>query len=886
MATARRFVLRIVAFLRFDRAEHELAREVASSLALMEDELRGKGMTSEDARLAARRAFGGVEQAKERHRDERSFAWLDDARRDVAYALRTLRRAPGFAAAAILTLALGVGTNAAIFSVVNAVLVRPLPFRAPDRLVQLWETPPQGNRPNVVSPGNFFDWQEQAASFEAIGAYTGSFGMAMTRSGQPARVETSRMTASALRALGVDPVVGRLFDTPEIAPAAEAGEILISRAFWRQRFRADVAAVGSVILLNDRPYTIVGVMPAGFDFPTPKVEAWMPATFPASDRNERRSHNWRVVARLKDSVSIQAAEGELKAIAAKNARLYPETMEGWSAKAVPLHRDMVGEVEPLLVTLAALALTVLLAACANLASLLLARARRRETEFALRSAVGAGRVRILRQIVTEVIVLAVIGGALGMTLVAAMLPALLAAVPADIPLIQHVSIDPTVVAVAAGLTLLTALAVGLAPALRIARRDLRPALQAARVHGDVQTGRIRGVLLGAQFALSIVLVIAAGLLVRSFGRLAAVDYGFDPGGLAEASLDLPAARYADQPSQERFYAELLDRARALPGVVSAALASDPPLYGNSMTFSFAIDGKPATNPSGRENPVNLVAVSSAYFETLRVPVIQGRAIGEADRRGAAPVLAINRTLANRFWPDSTAVGHHLSFVGPGGPWYEIVGVVGDTKDDGLDKPVPPTLFVPYKQRGPNWTWLSWEVLVVRARPGVDPASLASALRDTVWKVDPDLPLLSFDTVDALYAENAARRRFAMQLATGFAVLALLLSVFGLYGVVSYAVGEREQEIGVRLALGGRPGQILAPVMATGMAPAVAGVALGALGAAGLTRFLEPVLFGVSPTDLATFAGMIALLLAVAAAAAWVPARRATLIDPARSLRGE
>ncbi len=869
------------------RVERDMDREWRFHLDARIDALVAAGRTRDDAERLARREFGDAVRWKEESRDARGVRLLDELRSDIRYALRQMRRSPGVALVVVLTLALGVGTNAATFSVVNAVLVRPLPFRAPDRLVRLWETSPQGNTRNVVSPGNFFDWKEQATSFAAMGAHTGgSFGMAMTGSGQPARVETTRITASAFETLGVAPLVGRLFHTPELAPPAEADEVLISHAFWQDRFGADPSAIGKVVDLNDRPYTIVGVMPAGFDFPTPRTQVWVPATFSAGERNERRSHNWHIVARLKPGVTPQAAEAELAAIAARDARLYPEFMEGWSANVVPLHRDMVGEVEPLLVTLALLALTVLLAACANLASLLLARARRRETEFALRAAVGAGGGRLVRQIVTEVLVMGTIGGGLGISLLALSLPALLAAMPADIPLVTHVSIDPVVVGVAAGLTLLTSLAVGLVPAVRVARRDLRPALQSVRTHGDVQTGRLRGALLVAQFALSIALVIAAALLVRSFSRLSAVDYGFAPDGLAEASLDLPAARYGDEPAQERFYAELARRTRAIPGVAAAALASDPPLYGNAMTFGFAIQGKPAANPSGREDPVSLLTVSPGYFETLRVPVVEGRTIRDTDRRGAPPVVVVNEALADRFWKGASAVGHHLSFAGPGGPWYEIVGVIGDTKDDGLDAPARPAMFVSYGQRAPAWTWLSWEVLVVRARPGVDPSSLAPAVRDAVWKIDPGLPLLSFDTVDALYRDKAARRRFAMQLAGGFALLALALCVFGIYGVVSYAVGEREQEIGVRLALGASPGQILAPVMATGIAPALAGVALGTLAAVGLTRFLEPVLFGVTPTDLATFAATIVLLLAVAAVSAWIPARRATLIDPARSLRGE
>jgi predicted permease len=882
----RRFFSRLLAFVRFTRAEAELSREVDSHLTLLEDEYQRRGLTADEARGAARRAFGGVEQVKERHRAERSFPLLDDARRDVMYAVRSLRRAPVFAAVFVLTLALGVGINGTIFGVANAVLVRPLPFPAPDRLVQIWETSPQGNSRNLVSPGNYMDWREQANSLDAVGAYSAPILMAMIGRGEPISVRVTRITASALAALRVRPVVGRVFETPDLAPPADALQALISHAFWRQRFGSETSIAGSRITLNDRSYTIAGVLPAGFDFPSAAVDVWVPAVFSAPDRTERRAHNWRVIGRLADPLSAQAAEQELETIAARSAQQYPQFMQGWGVNLVSLHRDMVGDVRPLIVTVSALALTLLLAACVNLASLLLARTRRREIEFALRSAVGAGRGRLMRQVVVETLVLGAAAGGLGLLLTTLTLPALVAACPADVPLVGQASIDSGVIAVSAVLTLAATLTVALAPALRVTSRHLQTSLQSARLSGDRRAGRIRGALLVAQFAISIGLIISAGLLVRSFSRLAAVEYGFAPGRLVEAMVDLPASRYGDQVSQARFYRELIDRVRALPGVESAAVTTTAPLSGSAPTFSFAIEGRPASNPSGREDPVSLAAVSPGYFEALGVPVLQGRAIAQSDRSGSVSVVVINRALANRFWSGTNAVGRRLSFAGPGGPWYEIVGVVGDTRDEGPDKPPVPAMWIPYELRQPNWTWFSWGVLIVRARPGVEPASLGESLRHAVWSVDANLPLLSFDRVDALYAENVARRRFAMQLAVGFAGLALLLMAFGVFAVVSYGVGERTQEFGIRLALGATRGQILRPAMAVAMTPAAVGIAAGALAAAALTRWIEPLLFDVSPTDVRTFIGTAALLLALAAIAAWMPARRATLIDPVSNLRSQ
>ncbi len=870
------------------RLEREMEQEWQFHLDSRIDALVAEGHARDGAERIARREFGDLGRWKEESRHARGFRLLDELRFDVRHALRQMRRTPGFSLAVIATIALGVGINAALFSVVNAVLVRQLPYHAPERLVRLWEVTPHGDDHNVVSRGNYLDWREQATAFEDIGAHGAPYGVALTGAGEPARVLVARMTASAFRVLGVPALIGRTYDTREHgAPAGDGDDVVVvSHGFWLEHFASDTQAVGRVIHLDDRAYTIVGVMPEDFGFPAPATQVWVPATFDDRDRAERRSHNLDVIGRLKPGVGIETAKAGMSAIASRTARLFPEFMTGWGVNVVPLHGDLVGDVRPLLVTLACLALAALLAACANLASLLLARARRRETEYAIRAAIGAGRGRLVRQVVTEVVVLGTLGGAVGVGVVAAALPALVAAVPPDIPLIEHVSIDPVVLAFAAGLTLVTSLAVGLVPALRIARTDLRSSLRSVRAGLDARASRMRSGLLVAQFAFSVALLVAAALLMQSFGRLAAVDYGFDPQRLVEGMIDLPRARYPDQPAQERFHARLLERVRALPGVESAGLASDPPLAGNTMTFSFAIEGRPAKNASGREDPVSLVAVSPGYFETLKLPVVRGRTFTASDRRGALPVIVINRRLADRFWSAATAVGQHISFVGPGGPWYEIAGVVGDSRDNGLDQPAAPAIYLPFEQRRDNWTWLSWQVFVLRAKPGVDPASLARPLRQAVWSLDPNLPLLSFHTVEGLYADNAARRRFAMQLASGFAALALVLCLFGVYGVITYSVSERGREIGIRLALGARPIRILALIMKTGLGPAIIGVVIGAAVVAGLTRFLKPLLFAIEAVDAPTFGAMIALLLAAALVAAWVPARRATRIDPARSLRGE
>lgn len=880
----RRFFKRVVAFLEVSRAEEELNRELDSHLILLEDEFRARGMSDGEARSAARRAFGGVEEVKERHREARSFQWLNDARRDLRYAIRSLTHAAGFSSAFVLTLALGVGINSAIFGIVNAVLVRPLPFPAPDRLVRIWERSPQGNQRNPVAAGNYFAWRE-ATSFAAVGAYSVPTRMALSGSGEPVAVQASRMSAGALTALGVRPSVGSLFSTSELAPEQEASEALISHAFWRQQFGEQAATIGRRILLNDRPFTIVGVLPDSFNFPSADVELWLPAVFSPREREERRSHSWQVVGRLANGTTPQRAQDELAAMTARATREYPQYMQGWGVGVVSLHDDIVGEVTPLIVTLSALALTLLIAACVNLASLLLARTRQREGEFALRSAVGAARSRLVRQVVIETMLLGFVGGVVGLALGVLTLPALRAASPPDIPLVASASVDARVVVMAALLTLGCSLSIAAVPAFRVTAGDLQSSLHSTRTAGDSRAARSRSLLLVAQFAVAIALSIAAGLLVRSFQQLSAVENGFDPARLVEALVDLPARRYPNQASQARFYKEVLEHVRALPGVESAAITTTAPLSGGGPTFSFAIQGLTSTNPSGREDPVSLSAVSPGYFETLGVPLLHGRSIEETDRSNSAGVLVINRALATRFWPGgSGAVGQRISFAGAAGPWYEIVGVVGDTRDAGPDKPPSPTIYLPYESRQPNWTWFSWGVMIVRAQPGFPPASLAPSLRRAVWSGDDRLPLLSFESVDTLYAANVARRRFAMELAVAFAALSVSLLALGVFSVVSYGVGERTQEFGIRIALGARPIQILWPAMTVAMKPALLGVMAGAIAAMGLARWIEPLLFGVTTTDARTFVAAGAGLLGLAAVAAWIPAHRATSIEPASNLR--
>lgn len=809
---------------------------------------------------------------------------------DLRYALRLFAKNPGYTLATVGTLALAIGATTAIFSVVQGVLLRPLSYREPERLVRVWEVSPRGENRNVVSPGNYLDWRDRARSFDAIGAHSGTFGMALTGAGEPLNVVVTRLTPSALVALGVQPQAGRLF-TEEEGQESGPPAVLLSDALWRQRFGADSAIVGRSVALNGESFTVVGVMRPEFRFPSADAEIWVAQRFGESDRTERRAHNFGVIARLKRDVAIEGAMAEMRTIARQIAADQPAFMTGWSVNVVTYHRDLVESASSLIVMLFGVVMVVLLVACANLANLALARATGRVHEIAVRSALGASRVRIARQLLTESLVQAGAGGALGLVVVAVTLQTLVAAVPDDIPRLGEVRLDPVVFAFATGVTMLSALLVGVLPALRGSWASAsscslwHEALASSRVSGGLRASRLRAALVVAQIALALVLLVGAGLLVRSVIKLNAVDYGFRPDGVLAVNLDIPRARYPDRGAQSRFYERLLERVRALPGVAAVSTTSGAPASGVPTTFSFAVEGRATANPSGREDPVPLRAVMPDYFRTLGIPLIYGRTIEPTDREDSPPVVLFNEALAKRFWTGN-AVGRRISFVGPGGPWYEVVGVVGDTRDDSLEQPAPPAVYVPYAQRREQWAWLTWQTLVVRAQPGFEPTDLVPSIRAALSEVDPSLPLQSVRTVNELYAENTARRRFAMQLTGGFAALSLLLGALGIYAVVAYSVAQRRREIGIRLALGAPPRAVARQIVRAALRLAALGAVLGTLSALGLTRFLETLLFGVEPTDVATFVAMLVLLLAIAALASWIPARRAMRVDPMKALRTE
>lgn len=870
-----------------DQVSDEVDAEIRYHLERRIEELEAEGRSRDEAERMAVAEFGDVEAAKRalgkassrRERSQRRVEWLGELFQDLRFGWRKLVAEPGFTVVAVLTLALGIGANTAIFSVVNAVLIRPLPYPAEDRLVKVWETTPEGVTTNVVSSGNYMDWREQASSFDALGAHSWLFGMTLSGVEDPTRVRVMRITPSALNALGVGAAVGRTFTAAEGEPGGPS-VALISHRLWQARFGGDPDVVGGTVQLDGTPFTVVGVMPPSFDYPAPEVDVWRVLRFGAEDYTQRRAHQWNVVGRLQDGATVETAHAELNAIADRIREEHPRHMTGWGVNVVPLRTDMVGEAGTLLWVLMGVVGVVLLLTCVNLANLLLARATAREREVAVRSALGAGRGRLVRQLVVESLLLGVLGGGIALLVIVLGLDAMVALAPADLPLLDDVRVDPVVLAFAAGTTLLATLLFGLLPAVRATATAPGDVLRGAR-GGGVAHGRFRAGLLVAEVALAVVLVVGAGLLVRSMARLNAVDPGLETANVLSVAVDIPGSSYGTSEEQVRFYRTLLDRVRAMPGVVAAAGTTEPPIIGYANTFSYTIEGRPANSPTGREDDERLAAVTPDYFRTLRIPVLEGRAIRETDRADATPVMVISRALAEKQWPDGDAIGQRIRF-SEDSPWFEIVGVAGDVRMDGLDRQAAPMLYMAQAQK--PWSWLTWLVLTVRTEG--DPAAHAPAVREALTDLDPHVLPERIATLDELYAGSSARRRFATILLGAFAALALVLGLVGVYGVLAYSVAQRTRELGVRIALGASRGAVAGRVVGRGIGLALAGVVIGMGAALAVSRFLESLVFGVGTRDPVTFAAIPVLLLVVAGVAAYLPARRATRVDPVKALRVE
>ncbi|HEY1434434.1 MAG TPA: ABC transporter permease [Thermoanaerobaculia bacterium] len=808
---------------------------------------------------------------------------MSELGQDLRFGARALRKSPAFAAVALATIALGIGANTAIFSVVSAILFRPLPFPQPDALVAVFQTnPSQGIAQNGVSYPNYADWAGRARSFEDLAALR-MHDYTLTGAGEPALVVAGTVTSSLFRLLRARPLAGRVLtpedDAPGAAPVAVLGERL-----WRSRFGADPAVVGRPITLDGSACTIVGVLPATFKTPPeyPPAELWLALTHDPifADLQQRRGgHYLRIYGRLGPGVRLEAAQAELATIESSLARQYPKENEGWGVALVPLAESLVGGVRrALLVLLGAVGL-VFLIACANVANLLLARGSARSREVAIRQALGAGRARLVRQLLTEALLLGLAGGVLGLGVAFAGLRALRAWLPADLPRTSEIHMDGAVLLFALGTSVLAAAVFGLVPALQTSRANLSNALKDGGAAGAGQgKRRLRGLLVVAETALSFLLLVGAGLLLRSLIRLQEVPLGFRPESVLTAGLSLPRTQYAKPEQWISFYNRLAQSLEREPGVEAAAVALPLPLSGTGLNFGFTIEGRPEAK-AGSDRTANYTALTPGYFRALGVPLERGRVFTASDAAGTPRVCAISAAFARQYFGGEDPIGQRLVFGFTESVPREIVGIVGDVKRASPGAPTQPEMYVPFDQD-------PWWAGYVAVRVHGDPQRLASLLAARVRALDPALPISDIQPMTQIVSESIAQPRFRATLLGLFAGLALLLAVIGIYGVVSYDAGRRSREIGIRIALGARRRDVLGLVLRQGIGLTALGLAAGLAGAFALTRSVSSLLFETVPLDAATHAGVAALLLGAAVAASAIPAWRAARTDPLDALRSE
>ncbi|MBV8858093.1 MAG: ABC transporter permease [Acidobacteria bacterium] len=795
---------------------------------------------------------------------------------DLRYATRRLWKSPGFAAVAVGALALGIGANTAIFSVVNSVLLRPLPYPAPEQLVQLWESRPRQNMPRVeIAPHEFLAWADQCQSFQRLAAIDAAE-YNLTGRGEPERVTGALVSAAYFPLLGVAPAHGRAFLDEEDRPGAN-NVVVLGHELWQSRFNSDPSVVGQTVSLDGVACNVVGVLPRGFRLPEGAALA-RPIAFSAEDRAQPGSHFLNVLGRLKEGVSVEQASAEMATVAARVEQSLGGTNVGHQVVVVPLHEQVVGGARTaLLVLLGAVAL-VLLIACANVANLLLARAAARRREVAVRAALGASRWRIIRQLLAESLLLSGSGGALGLLLAVWGVDLLVGLDPEGVQRAGEVTLDWRVLAFTLGLSVLTGLLFGLAPALQASKTDFVESLKEGGRSGQgLARSRLRSSLVVAEVALTLVLLVGAGLLLKSFSRLLAVDPGLDPHHVITMAVSLPQAKYGEPQRITAFYEQLLQEAAALPGVQAAGVVSVLPLTGDDTSNFVQIEGR-APLPPGQAMRAGRRNVSADYFRALGIPLKRGRAFTPADTAEAQRVLVINEAMARSFFAGEDPVGKRVR-TSDKSPWAEVVGIVGDVRHQGLDVDTRPEMFFPHLQ-----TPSRQMTLVVRSEG--DPVALAGPLRERVRSIDKDQPVGNVKTMEGWLSESVASRRFSAALLGVFAAAAAALAALGLYGVVSYSVAQRTHEIGLRVALGARPRDVLRLVIGQGMTLTLVGTGVGVAVALALTRVMSGLLFGVGATDPAVFVTVPLLLAAVALLACYIPARRATKVDPMVALRYE
>jgi putative ABC transport system permease protein len=799
--------------------------------------------------------------------------------RDVREAVGALRRAPAFTLVVVLTIALAVGAGTALYSMVSGILLRPLPYHEPSRLVQVWESnPAQAQEESPTSLATYVDWRERSRSLESIGAYE-LRSVTLTGEGDPARVTSAAATPDLFRALGVAPLRGRGLVSGDEVPGSENRAVL-SHAGWAGRFGSDPEIVGRSIVLDGQGYEVLGVMPPGFVFPpgSPDVEIWTPLTISLEELPSRPHRSYEAVARMAPGVSLDQARGEMAQIGEGIARENPDSNEGWTVRVVPLHEQLVGSTRSTLWVLFGAVMLVFLIGCVNVSNLLAVRGLESSRAFAVRAALGAGRLDLMRRSVAESVVFAALGGALGLGVASVGVRILVSVTPASVPRVHEVTLDWGVVGFALALTGFAAIFAGLVPAMRAATPQLSELLQdgSRSGSGGRTARRMGGILVAGEVALVLVLVVGAGLMLRSFARLTSVDPGFETQGILSVAVSLPPSRYGGFDRQAQFYSALAERVASLPGVESSGGVSALPLseVGSEFKMPFTVEGLEATSPTERPQG-DYRAVMPGYFATLGIPVLEGRAFDAVDGTDGREVTIVNRSLADRYFPARSAVGQVLTMPMAGS--LEVVGVVDDVRHGGFASEPQPELFVPAAQLP-----LAEMHVVVRASSVDD--GLIRGIREAILSLDPELPPTQIATMDQLVSRSVAEPRFNLVLLSGLALVALVLAAVGVFGVVSYSVARRTGEIGLRMALGAEPAAAMRLVLAQTLRIVSLGAVLGLAGAAFLSRFLDSLLFGVTPQDPATYVGGAVLGIAIGLLASLPPAIRASRMDPVEALR--
>jgi putative ABC transport system permease protein len=883
MKAVRAWFMRLVGVFGSTRAERELSAEIDSHLQLHIDDNLRAGMTPQEARRRALIALGGVDSTKEAYRDRRGLPAFESLVRDLRYGVRTLLKTPGFALAGVVILGLGIGVNSAIFTVVNAVVLRPLPFADADRIVRVWQTPPQstfaGQEIFALSPANFIDWEAQNQVFEQMAIYQPTR-RTLTVDGEADAVIVYRASASLLPILGISPVIGRGFTTEEDGDDVPR-TVLLAHGFWQSRFGGDPSVLGRTITLNRVPHTVIGVVPDLQAF-MEDAQVFVPLSWTAANRATRANHNYRGIAKLKPGVDVVRANADMDAISKRLEAQYPDENKDWGTLIRPLQDDMIGDARSSLLILLGSVALVLLIACANLANLMLVRTHGRAKEIAVRNALGASRVRVIQQLLAEGVVLGAGGGLVGFAAAYFGVDLLKVAFGTALPRANEVMVDTHVLGFTAAIAIATGLLAAFAPAWQLTGRDANAALKTGPGRGNSSSGagKVRNVLVVSEVALALMLLIGAGLLMRSLTSLRDVNPGFDPSNVLTGIIDLPSAKYTTPESRNQFFDRVIGSLRALPGVTSAAWIDSVPMQGGSTQY-VAVEGQPAMKDS--ELPVVAVRLPSpGYFKTARIPFVSGRDFTEGDGLGKPRVVIISERTAEQFFPGQDPLGRHVTLKMMTQEPAEIVGVVREVKMGSLDASADDSetaVYAPAAQFG-----YGGSTFVVRT--AADPTRMQRAVVNAVRSVDAEQPILFMRTLEEIVEESLGQRPLAMLLFGSFALLALVLASVGIYSVLAYTVRQRVREIGIRMALGAPSAGVLRLVVLEGLKPTLIGVVLGLVLAAALVRVMTTLLYGVDQHDPGTFSAVAAIMLLVGIIATLVPAYRATRVDPIVTLRSE